>query len=101
MRQWVNQEDEFVLQQSLKKAKIRVREGRAKPIDQLAVCLSILDPSADLLEEADTRPDFEIQEPVKVIDAVDEDDLADLTKEIDRWLVLESRRVNRNFWKVG
>ena len=34
-RQFVADEDKFVLRQSKKKADIRVREGRAKPIDYL------------------------------------------------------------------
>ena len=37
MREWVSQEDTFVLKQAKKKAEIRVKEGRAKPIDYLAV----------------------------------------------------------------
>src|SRR4051794_4680395 len=32
MREWVSQEDSFVLKQAKKKAEIRVKEGRAKPI---------------------------------------------------------------------
>src|ERR1700716_4138317 len=38
-REWVAQEDTFVLKQAKKKAEIRVKEGRAKPIDWLAVTL--------------------------------------------------------------
>ena len=33
MREWVAQEDDFVLRQAKKKAEIRVKEGRPKPID--------------------------------------------------------------------
>lgn len=35
VREWVAQEDIFVLKQAKKKAEIRVKEGRAKPIDWL------------------------------------------------------------------
>src|SRR5689334_18300820 len=49
-RKWVSEEDSFVLKQAKKKAVIRVREGRAKPIDWLAVILRVIDPDRDLLD---------------------------------------------------
>ena len=100
MRQWVSQEDDFVLKQSKKKAKIRVREGRAKPVDWLAVCLGVVDQSNDILEEESAQPDFDVPEPSAVISGLGQAELATLGKDIDHYLALESGKENRTYWSV-
>lgn len=44
MSEWVAKEDDFHLEQSRRRAAIRVRENRAKPIDLLAINLKWADP---------------------------------------------------------
>ena len=101
MRQWVSKEDEFVLKQSKKKAQIRMREGRAKPIDLLAVTLSIIDPTVDLLEDDVAPSDMDIVNPEGVIDDLDMKELQELEKDIAHYTVLESSSNNLAYWKVS
>ena len=101
MREWVSKEDEFVLNQAKKKAQIRVRDGRAKPIDWLAVILSILDPLKDLLEDGSLNSDLDVMDPEGLIEGLDENELLGLEKDIDSYMILESSKSNRAYWNVG
>lgn len=100
MREWVSKEDDFVLQQSKKKAHIRVREGRAKSIDWLAVTLGVIDPTRDPLEEEGNESDVDIVDPSGVFEGLDLSQLQDLGKDIETYLALESNQSNRQYWKV-
>ena len=100
MREWVSKEDDFVLQQSKKKAHIRVREGRAKSIDWLAVTLGVIDPTRDPLEEDSNESDIDIVDPSGVFEGLDLPQLQDLGKDIETYMTLESNQSNRRYWKV-
>ena len=101
MREWVSKEDEFVLKQSKKKAKIRVKEGRAKVIDWLAVTLSVIDSSDDLPEDDSNDNDMEIVDPAGLLEGLAHSQLRDLSKEIENYMVLETSRKNRDYWNVS
>ena len=101
MREWVSKEDEFVLKQSKKKAQIRVREGRAKPIDWLAVILSVIDPTKDLLDDESSESELEVMDPEGFIEELDQKELQVMEKEIDHYLVLEKHKANRAYWNVS
>ena len=100
MREWVSKEDDFVVQQSKKKAHIRVREGRAKSIDWLAVTLGVIDPTRDPLEEDSNESDIDIVDPSGVFEGLDLPQLQDLGKDIETYMTLESNQSNRRYWKV-
>lgn len=100
MREWVAQEDDFVLKQAKKKAEIRVKEGRAKPIDWLAVTLRVVDPTRDPLEEEVDEKDLDFLDPDSVFDGLSETQLSDLRKDIDTYLNLETNRKNREYWRT-
>lgn len=100
MQEWVSKEDEFVLKQSKKKAKIRVRDGRAKPIDRLAVVLSVADEEKDLLEDDDDEDELDVADPEVVIEEVAPTDLKELESEIDHYLILETDERNSVYWKA-
>lgn len=100
MREWVAKEDDFVLQQSKKKAHIRVREGRAKSIDWLAVTLGVIDPTRDPLEEDSNETDIDVVDPSAVFEGLDLPQLQDLGKDIETYMALESIQSNRRYWKV-
>ncbi|EXJ83304.1 hypothetical protein A1O1_06923 [Capronia coronata CBS 617.96] len=100
MREWVAQEDEFVLRQAKKKAEIRVKEGRAKPIDWLAVTLRVVDPTRDPLDEEVDEKDLEFVDPESVFDGLSESQLGELRKDIDTYLNLEINRKNRDYWQT-
>ena len=100
MREWVSKEDEFVLQQSKKKARIRVKEGRAKPIDWLAVTLGVIDPTKDLLEDDNEASDVDVVDPAAMFEGLTLPQLEELSKDIDIYIVLESNQSNRRYWNV-
>lgn len=98
MREWVSKEDEFVLKQSMKKAHVRVKEGRAKPIDWLAVTLDVVDPTKDLLEDVGVGSDIDVVDPSGVFEGLSLSELQELGKEIQSYLTLETNPQNRRYW---
>lgn len=104
MRDWVSKEDEFVLKQSKKKAKIRVREGRAKFIDWLAVTLGAIDKSVVSIEDDIDDPSVDIINPAGVFEGLSQSQLHELGKDIGVYITLEptleSNVTNRKYWSV-
>ena len=101
MREWVSQEDSFVLKQAKKKAEIRVKEGRAKPIDWLAVTLRVIDPERDQLDDEINDADLDIVDPDGVFEGLIDSQLLDLEKNIDTYISLETNPNNRDYWTVS
>lgn len=99
-REWVAQEDMFVLKQAKKKAEIRVKEGRAKPIDWLTVALRVIDPTRNPLDDEIADSDLDIVDPDGVFEGLSPAQLHDLEKDIDTFVSLETNGQNRDFWQV-
>lgn len=99
-KRWVSQEDSFVLKQAKKKADIRVREGRAKPIDWLAVILRVIDPDRDLLDDDEEEGQVDVVDPEGVFEGLNEPQLAELEGEIKSYLALETNKKNQDYWKT-
>ncbi|KAH8596698.1 mid region of cactin-domain-containing protein [Bisporella sp. PMI_857] len=99
-KQWVSQEDSFVLKQAKKKAHIRVREGRAKPIDWLAVILRLIDPDRDLLEDDEEEVQIDVVDPEGVFEGLNDAQLEELDTEITSYLSLETSTKNQDYWKT-
>lgn len=100
MRAWVAQEDDFVLKQSKKKAQIRVKEGRAKPIDWLAVTLHVIDPTRNPLDDEVEEADLDLIDPDGVFEGLSESQLPELEHDIDTYLSLEQNAKNRDYWRT-
>jgi hypothetical protein len=100
VREWVAQEDTFVLKQAKRKAEIRVKEGRPKPIDWLAVTLRVIDPTRDPLEDEISDSELDLIDPEGVFEGLSQAQLSELEKDIDTFLNLETAPKNRDFWKV-
>jgi hypothetical protein len=99
---WVADEDRFVLQQAKKKAALRVKGGRARPIDWLAVTLRFIDPTEkSILDEEVEDHELDIVDPEGVLEVLNYDDLSELEKEIENYLTLETNRSNRDYWTVS
>jgi hypothetical protein len=98
---WVADEDRFVLQQAKKKAALRVKGGRAKPIDWLAVTLRFVDPTKELLDDEVEDHELEVVDPEGVLEGLDAEDHSSLEKEIENYLALETNRGNREYWNVS
>ncbi|RAL07517.1 splicing factor cactin [Aspergillus homomorphus CBS 101889] len=100
VREWVAQEDIFVLKQAKKKAEIRVKEGRAKPIDWLTVTLRVIDPTRNPLDDEIADSELDLVDPDGVFEGLSQTQLLDLEKDIDTFLSLEKNSQNRDFWKT-
>ncbi|RAK80587.1 splicing factor cactin [Aspergillus fijiensis CBS 313.89] len=100
VREWVAQEDIFVLKQAKKKAEIRVKEGRAKPIDWLTVTLRVIDPTRNPLDDEIADSELDLVDPDGVFEGLSAAQLLDLEKDIDTFLGLEKNSQNREFWKT-
>lgn len=99
---WIADEDRFALQQAKKKAALRVKGGRAQPIDILAVALVAMEPErcvSGFEEETEGLEDLPI-DPEAAFDGLTEDGLAELEKGIEGYEVLESSRSNVDYWSV-
>ena len=90
-----------MLQQAKKKAAIRVKSGRAQPLDWLAVTLAVIDPERNTLDDELEDADVEISDPQGIYEDLDITQLAELEKGIDTYLALESSRSNLDYWNVG
>lgn len=98
---WVADEDRFVLQQAKKKAALRVKGGRAKPIDWLAVTLRFIDPTKSIHDEEVPDHELDVVDPEGVLEGLGAEDLAELEKEMENYLALETNRSNREYWSVS
>jgi len=99
-KQWVSQEDAFVLKQAKKKADIRVREGRAQPIDWLAVILRVIDPDRDLLDDEEEEVQVDVVDPEGVFEGLNEAQLTELESDITSYITLETNKKNQDYWQT-
>lgn len=97
---WVASEDQFVLQQAKKKAAIRVKGGRAQPVDWLAVTLVVIDPERNALDDDVDEADLDLVDPEGVFEGLDDAQSAELEKGIDTYLALETSRSNQEYWHM-
>ena len=99
-REFLAKEGTFVLQQKRKAAEIRVKDGRARPIDWLAVNLRIIDPLEDLINDEVKDEDFEYVQPETVIDKLTFDEATQISSDINDFLDLEQKAGNREYWRT-
>lgn len=67
MGDWQAKEEEFHLEQAKRRAEIRIRDGRAKPIDILAMNLRLAN-EPDKVED-DVELEVDLDEPYNILDA--------------------------------
>jgi hypothetical protein len=113
MAEWVAKEDDFQLEQSRRRAGIRMRENRAKAIDFLAINLRFADPAGgarssltgpgeeDVWGWEDAGLEWDIDEPWLIFDNLTLDDMEELMSDIKIYLSLEKSPVNIEFWEVS
>ncbi|KAL0820034.1 hypothetical protein ABMA28_005993 [Loxostege sticticalis] len=85
---WARHEDEFHLQQARLRSQIRIRDGRAKPIDLLAWYVS----SEECVDA------LEMHEPYTYLNGLQMQDLEDLLEDIKVYKELESS-ANQPYWE--
>uniref|UniRef100_A0A060TAT3 Splicing factor Cactin n=1 Tax=Blastobotrys adeninivorans TaxID=409370 RepID=A0A060TAT3_BLAAD len=95
---WIASEDEFVLNQRKQGAVIRVRDGRAKPIDYLVAVLMPLDTHKQVQD--DDEKEFDIRDPVELISSLaqEQKSLATLSEDAQGYLSLDKN--HRDFWQM-
>uniref|UniRef100_A0A1B6D1W8 Splicing factor Cactin n=1 Tax=Clastoptera arizonana TaxID=38151 RepID=A0A1B6D1W8_9HEMI len=86
-QEWERQEDQFHLEQARLRSRIRIQDGRAKPIDLLAKYISAE-------EEVDA---VEMHEPYTYLNGLMIKDLEDLIEDIKVYIELE-RGKNLDYW---
>jgi len=112
MAEWVAKEDDFQLEQSRRRAGIRMRENRAKAIDFLAINLRFADPQGGASRSSLTGPgeedvwgwedaglEWDIDEPWLIFDNLTLEDTEELLADIKMYLSLEKAPVNIEFWE--
>lgn len=88
-QEWERQEDEFHLEQARLRSKIRIQDGRAKPIDLLAQYIS-----GQSLEES---IEMQMHEPYTYLNGLGVQDLEDLLEDIKVYIELEKGN-NNDYW---
>ncbi|XP_039253624.2 splicing factor Cactin-like [Styela clava] len=88
---WEEQEDKFHLEQAKLRSRIRIKDGRAKPIDLLAKY-------ASSAENMDDLSGIEMQEPYTYLNGLTIFDLEDLLADIKIYMELEQSK-NIDFWR--
>ncbi|MBW0465114.1 hypothetical protein O181_004829 [Austropuccinia psidii MF-1] len=122
MAEWIAKEDDFQLEQAQKRAEIRVREKRAKPIDLLALNLKWghreiesenndpLNPEkkkttlSALINDGDEEDDgvgleVDLDEPYTIFDNLTLEETQELAQDIKMHIALEKSKPKLEFWK--
>lgn len=90
-----------MLRQAKKKAIMRVKGGRAQPVDWLAVTLVVIDPVHNDLDDEVDHGDLELVAPESVLEPLDDAQMVELEKGIGTYLTLEHSRSNQDYWNVS
>ncbi|KAL9058614.1 MAG: hypothetical protein Q9162_001621 [Coniocarpon cinnabarinum] len=98
---WLADEDAFVLRQAYKKAQIRTQEGRAKPIDRLAVTIQFIDDTRHSFDHEVSEAKLEPVDPLSYLESLEDGLLKDLDKDMDVFMSLirvETTAIKKEFW---
>ncbi|EPB85122.1 hypothetical protein HMPREF1544_08094 [Mucor circinelloides 1006PhL] len=98
MGDWEAKEEEFHLEQAKQRAAIRIRDGRAKPIDILAMNLRLAN-EPDKVEE-DVDLEIDLDEPYTIFENLSLADTDELHKDIQMHLTLEKNPKTLEFWRA-
>jgi hypothetical protein len=102
--EWEKKEEEFHLKQAKLRTDIRLKEGRAKPIDLIAKNLKLLDDEADNQESHEDAIlsvkdiDIELREPYLIFEGLSLKDLEELKVDIKTHLDLDKKMYG--FWNA-
>jgi Conserved mid region of cactin len=102
-KEWLAKEDDFMLSQAKKRAVIRVREGRAKPIDAFVVNLNIIEDGERDRKLGDDElegDEFYITDADDVIKTLSMDQVDELKGDIHEYIGMEKWERNKQFWNV-
>ncbi|KAJ1914861.1 hypothetical protein H4219_004601 [Mycoemilia scoparia] len=101
---WEDREERFHLEQAKKRAEIRIKEGRERPVDILATNLRLANDEDQEFESDDKDVELdlevEVEEPWKLCQRLGLKDLDELYDDIQMYLSLEKNPVNAEFWRA-
>lgn len=105
MAAWHAKENDFHLEQAMRRAAIRTREGRAKPIDLLALNLKWSKPRIPGETDEDEEDegvglDVDLEEPYLIFDNLTLEETEELYEDIEMYLSLEKNEANLEFWRA-
>ncbi|KAI7904738.1 mid region of cactin-domain-containing protein [Cokeromyces recurvatus] len=98
MGDWEAKEEEFHLEQAKQRAAIRIRDGRAKPIDILAMNLRLANEPDKVEDEVDLEIDLD--EPYTIFENLSYEDTKELHEDIQMHLALEKNPQSLEFWRA-
>lgn len=102
-KEWLAKEDDFMLTQAKKRAAIRIREARARPIDALVINLNLVEEDERqrvLGDDEIEGEEFYITELDEVIKPLSPNEVTELKTDIEEYLSMEKSKRNREYWQV-
>ncbi|KAK3837001.1 MAG: cactus-binding C-terminus of cactin protein-domain-containing protein [Linnemannia elongata] len=100
---WQAQEEEFHLKQAKRRAEIRIKSNRAKPIDILAMNIKLISDVREEDEEEDEDDiglEIDVDEPYTIFDNLDFDEVQELSHDIKFYLSLDKDERCAEFWRA-
>ncbi|GJJ78866.1 hypothetical protein EMPS_11225 [Entomortierella parvispora] len=100
---WQAKEEEFHLKQAKKRAEIRIKSNRAKPIDILAMNIKLISEDSDDKDEDDEDDiglEIDVEEPYTIFDNLALDDVQELFHDIKFYLSLDKNESSMEFWRA-
>lgn len=90
LEEWQAQEERFHVEQARKRSELRLRAGRAKPIDRVYKTLSLHD-----------ELDFDVREPQHIFAYKSGEQIAEVLKDVDTYLEIDGEDPkHRRFWEA-
>ncbi|KAF9346985.1 hypothetical protein BGX26_001495 [Mortierella sp. AD094] len=98
---WQAQEEEFHLKQAKRRAEIRIKSNRAKPIDILAMNIKLIAQDEDDMEEdeEDIGLEIDVEEPYTIFDNLGLEEVEELLHDIKFYLSLDKNEQSMDFWR--
>ncbi|KAG0341499.1 hypothetical protein BG004_006007, partial [Podila humilis] len=100
---WQAQEEEFHLRQAKKRAEIRIKSNRAKPIDVLAVNIKLISENAEESDEEDEEDlglEIDVEEPYAIFENLSLEEVQELFHDIKFYLSLDKDESSQEFWRA-
>ena len=102
---WQQKEEDFLLNQTRVRSKIRLTENREQPIDSIAKNILLIESTAELqqidqLESTLSNLDVELRDPVTLVEDLDPEQLVQLSKDVEAYLQFEINKKGayQSFW---
>ncbi|KAJ2331665.1 hypothetical protein GGI00_003151, partial [Coemansia sp. RSA 2681] len=97
---WERREEEFHLRQAKKRAEIRIKNHRPKPIDVLAMGLRLANETLDEEEVAEIGSiRLDVDEPHRIVESLSDEERVELRHDVEMYLSLETNARNVEFWE--